>query len=395
MKILISGAGIAGPTLAYWLLRYGHEPTLVEHASNLRTGGYVIDFWGAGYDIAGKMGLTPHLRDIGYFVEEVRFVDGEGRRSGGFSAEVFSEATRDRYVSLRRGDLASAIYGTIDGKVEAVFGDSIAAIEETPEGVDVSFARSAPRRFDLVIGADGLHSRVRELAFGPQDRFEDYLGYKVAAFEVPGYRPRDELVYVMYTEVGRQVARFAMRDDNTLILFVYIDEDRQMPADVDGQKAAIAARFAGSAWECKPILAALDAADSLYFDRVSQIRMDGWHSDRVALAGDAAFCASLLAGEGSALAMIAAYVLAGELHRADGDHVAAFSRYEALMRPFILEKQKAARGFAGAFAPSSELGLFLRNQISKMLGIPFIAHLAIGRGLRDNIALPDYEADAA
>lgn len=390
MKILISGAGIGGPTLAYWLKRYGHEPTIVEHAPALRTGGYVIDFWGVGYDIADKMGLIPELRERGYFAKEVRFVDSAGERSGGFSTSVFGEATHDRYVSLRRGDLASAIYRTIDGRVETIFGDSIATIEQAADAVHVTFAGGAERRFDLVFGADGLHSNTRSLVFGPQGQSEKYLGYKVAAFEIEGYRPRDEDVYVMYTEVGKQVARFAMRDDRTTILFVYADEHEATPHDLAGQKAAIRFVFEGEGWECGPILAALEKTRELYFDRVSQIQMDAWTSGRVALLGDAAFCASLLAGEGSALAMIAAYVLAGELDRAAGDHMAAFAGYERLMRPFIVEKQKAAKGLAGAFAPKSEISLFLRNQVSKVLSIPFLAHLAIGRGLEDHINLPDY-----
>ena len=390
MKILISGAGIAGPTLAYLLANYGHEPTIVEHAPSLRTGGYVIDFWGIGYDIADKMGLIPQLRERGYVAKEVRFVDSNGQRIGGFSTSAFGEALQDRYMSLRRGDLAAAIYSKIDGRVETLFSDSIASLVDGADGVTVNFASGGERRFDLVFGADGLHSNVRNLVFGPQEIFEDYLGYKVAAIEVPGYRPRDEDVYVMYTEVGKQVARFAMHNGNTTVLFVYADKDDTTPHDLAGQKAAIHAVFEGDGWECKPILAALDLAPEVYFDRVSQIKMDSWTSRRVALLGDAAFCASLLAGEGSALAMIAAYVLAGELDLADGDYKTAFSNYEKLMQPFIAGKHKSARGFASSFAPKSEFALFLRNQISKLLSVPFIAHIAIGRSLNDNIDLPAY-----
>lgn len=274
--------------------------------------------------------------------------------------------------------------------METIFGDSIAAIEQAADAVHVTFAGGAARRFDLIFGADRLHSNTRSLVFGPQGQSEKYLGYKVAAFEIEGYRPRDEEVYVMYTEVGKQVARFAMRDDRTTILFVYADEHEATPHDLAGQKAAIRFVFEGEGWECGPILAGFERTQELYFDRVSQIQMDAWTSGRVALLGDAAFCASLLAGEGSALAMIAAYVLAGELDRAAGDHMAAFAGYERLMRPFIIEKQKAAKGLAGAFAPKSEISLFLRNQVSKVLSIPFLAHLAIGRGLEDHIDLPDY-----
>lgn len=390
MRILISGCGIAGATLAYWLVRSGHEVSIVEHADGLRRGGYIIDFWGRGYDIADRMGIVPELRDIGYFVKEVRFVDDGGRRVGGFPVRIFAKATHGRYVSLRRGDLADAIYGTIDGKVDARFGDTLTAVTEQSDHVRATFASGEVRDYDLVFGAGGLHSKLRELVFGPEARFERYLGYKVAAFEIPDYQPRDELTFVMHTQVGRQVARFAMRDGSTTILFVYADPDGRMPHDTMAQKQALHQVFDDGGWECRPILDALDRANDLYFDRVSQIAMDRWTTGRFALLGDAASCVSLLAGQGSALAMIAAYVLAGELDRAGADYGRAFARYEELMRPFIREKQEAARAFAGAFAPKSEWALFLRNALSHLLGLPFVADWAFSGTLRDNIALPEY-----
>ena len=163
MKIAINGAGIAGPTLAYWLLRTGHEPTLIEKAPQFRTGGYVIDFWGVGYTIAERMEILPKVREAGYSVKEVRLVNNRGRKSGGFSTEVFRRITNDRITSLARGDLARVIYRSIEDRVETIFGNSISAIEQDDSGVRVSFERGAPRDFDLVIGADGLHSTVREL----------------------------------------------------------------------------------------------------------------------------------------------------------------------------------------------------------------------------------------
>lgn len=394
MRILISGAGIAGPTLAYWLAHYGLQPTLIETAPRLRTGGYVIDFWGAGFDIADRMGLIPEIMRQGYVAREVRAVNRSGKRVAGFPVDAFSRLTQGRYVSLPRGELAAAIFRRIEGKVETIFGDSVDRIEQTDKSVRVTFEHGRARDFDLVVGADGLHSRVRELAFGPENGFEKYLGYKVAAFAVDGYRPRDELVYVMYTEVGQQVGRFAMRGDRTMFLFTFADEDATAPSDTQAQKALLRQRFGASGWECPQILDALDNADDLYFDRVSQIRMDPrqglWTRGRVTLIGDAAFCVSLLAGQGSALAMVSAYILAGELHRANGDYAAAFARYHNLFAPFILTKQKAALRFAGAFAPKSRFGLFVRNQIFNLMAIPWVADLAAGRDLSDNIALPDY-----
>lgn len=394
MRVLISGAGIAGPTLAYWLNQYGHEVTIVERAPQLRTGGYVIDFWGAGYDIAERIGLLPELRAKGYMVEELRVVNRDGQRVAGFPVQSFARATMGKYISIPRGELSAAIFRKIEGQVEIIFNDNIAQIDQSEDGVRVTFDSGAARGFDLVVGADGLHSRVRELVFGPERQWERYLGIKVAAFEVEGYRPRDELVYVLYTQVGQQVGRFALRGDRTLIHFTFADDrpHAKAAADVDTHKAVLRSRFAEGGWECRKILDALDSCDDLYFDRVSQIRMPAaqWTRGRVALIGDAASCVSLLAGEGSGLAMIAAYILAGELHQADGDYASAFTRYRNLFGPFVQQKQDAALGFARAFAPKSKLALFLRNQVFNLLRVPWIATLAVKSSVADNIQLPDY-----
>ena len=394
MKILISGAGIAGPAFAYWLAHFGFEPTIVEKSPQLRTGGYIIDFWGAGYDIADRMGLIPELLQNGYRAREARAVNAHGKRIASFPMTAFARALQDRYVSLSRGDLAASIYGKIAGKIETIFGDAVCGIEQSETGLRVSFEKSASREFDLVIGADGLHSRVREIVFGAERQFEKYLGYKVAAFSVDGYSPRDELVYVMYTEIGQQVSRFAMHDDRTMFLLTFADASPDIPAGLEGQKALLKARFADSGWECPKIMEALDGVTELYFDRVSQIRMDParglWTQGRVSLIGDAAFCLSLLAGQGAALAMVSAYIVAGELHRAGGDYRQAFARYQELFAPFVAMKQKGALRFAGFFAPKSKLDLFTRNQIMNLMRLPFVAELAMGRDMADKIEIPDY-----
>ncbi|HEX9881796.1 MAG TPA: FAD-binding domain [Hyphomicrobium sp.] len=391
-SILISGAGIAGPTLAYWLLEQGITPTLVEKAPHLRTSGYVIDFWGLGYKVADKMRLLSTLDREGYDVSELRLVNGEGQRVGGFDAGVFRNLTGGRYLSIARSELAKLLCEKIKDRCEVIFGDEVTAIDDQGDGVRVGFRHAREGRFDAVIGADGLHSEVRELVFGPEKRFEISLGYMVATFQARGYRPRDELVYVSYAIPGRQVARFAMRGDRTMFLFVFAaDEPSGVGAhDMAAQKALLNATFRDAGWECPQILAALDKSDDLYFDRVSQIHMDAWSKGRVALVGDAAFCVSLLAGQGSALAMGAAYALAGELGRADAGSPAAFQRYEALLRPLIATKQKAALQFASGFAPKTRWGLFVRNQVTKAMALPFVAKLAMGSSLLDRIDLPDY-----
>ncbi|MBS0385654.1 MAG: FAD-binding domain [Proteobacteria bacterium] len=392
MRTLISGLGVAGPALAYWLHRAGAEVTIVERAPQLRRGGYVIDFWGTGYTIAERMGLLPRINERGYFVNEVRLVDGDGRRAGGFSGEVFRRSLNNRFVSLPRSELSAAIYDAIAGDVNVIWDDTVIAIDQQADGVRTTFERTPAQTFDLVFGAGGLHSPVRQLCFAREADVESYLGFMVAAFSLGGYPHRDEDVYLSYGEPGRQASRFSMRDDRTLSLFVWRDESGQDSAakTLEARRAVLRQRFGGMRWETDEMLSLLETSEDLYFDRASQIHLPAWSKDRVALIGDAAFCPSLLAGEGSGLAMTAAYVLAGELKRANWDHAQAFANYERTMRPFIEKKQKAAAQFAGSFAPRTQLGITLRNWVTKAFVIPGVADLFMGFALKDDFTLPDY-----
>jgi 2-polyprenyl-6-methoxyphenol hydroxylase-like FAD-dependent oxidoreductase len=388
-SVLISGVGIAGPTLAYWLKAAGFQPTLLERASALRSGGYVIDFWGLGYTIAERMGLIPEINRDGYYAQGVRIVDEAGHRLAGFGTDVFSELTNGRYVTLQRSDLSRMLFERISG-VEAIFGDEIILVEEKPDCVEVELKHGGRRRFDLLVGADGLHSAVRNLVFGPQARFERRLGYSVAAFEAQGYRPRDEDVYLIYGQPGRMVGRFTLRDDRTLCLLVFAEHRPLLPETPGSQKALLREIYGGDGWECDQMLAELERAGELYFDTVSQIRMPNWSRGRVALIGDAAFCVSLLAGQGSALAMISAYVLAGELAMVGGRYSEAFAGYEARLKSYIGRKQRGAERFAGALAPRTRVGMLFRNVVVRSFSIPGLARLAIGRDIADELELPDY-----
>ena len=388
--VLISGAGIAGPTLAFWLRAAGFEPTLVERTPALRTGGYVIDFWGLGYDIAERMGLITEINRIGYHVQEMRIVDSAGRRLAGFGTRVFTELTGGRYVTLQRSDLSRLLFERVKGCIESIFGDEIVALHGEPDCVRVDLKHAGERRFDLVIGADGLHSTVRKLVLGSQQRFERHLGYIVAAFEVRGYRPRDEDAYLIYGRPGRMVGRFTLRGDRTLFLLAFAADHAALPVTLDAQKAMLRDVYGHDVWECPRILAELDRTDEFYLDRVSQIRMPNWSRGRIALVGDAAFCVSLLAGQGSALAMISAYVLAGELGAAEGRYQHAFARYEALLRSYIGAKQRGAERFATAFAPKTRAGMWFRNLVIKAFAVPGLARLAVGRDIADALQLPCY-----
>lgn len=387
MRIAISGAGVAGAALAHWLERSGHTPTLIEQAPQFRTGGYMIDFWGVGYQVAKRMGIEGPVRAAGYEMERLRSVGPRGEVKADVDVDAFRRLLGADFTSLPRGDLAAAIYASIEDRVETVFGDSIATIDERDDVVRLGFERGAARDFDLVIGADGLHSNVRRLVFGPEEQFERYLGCKVAACVVDGYRPRDELAYVTYAAPGRQLARFALRGDRTTFLFIFRDEhgDAGIPP-----KAQLRNVFGGGGWEADEMLAALDGVDDLYFDVVSQIHMSRWSRGRVLLVGDAAGCISLLGGEGTGLAITEAYVLAGELARAGGDHRRAFDAYEARLRPFIESKQAGAARFIGFFATRTRFGLWFRNVAMRAMNFGPMTRLLAG-DVRDDFELPDYD----
>jgi 2-polyprenyl-6-methoxyphenol hydroxylase-like FAD-dependent oxidoreductase len=362
-RVLISGAGIAGCCLAWWLEKYGYAVTLVEQAPEPRHGGYVIDFWGLGYDVTEKMGLLNELRRCDLDVQQFLIVNDQGRRISGFDQRTLRDLTDGRVMSLPRSAVASALYQAVKDRVAIRFGDSVTGLEESPRGIDVRFRDGEPASFDLVVGADGLHSAVRGVAFGEEQTFERFLGYYVAAFTAKGYRHRDQHAYVTYGEPGRQIWRITLGEDAAVFLLVFADTDPlAIPVhDPARQKDILVRRYAGSGWEAKEMLHALETTTDLYFDRVSQIVMPRWTTGRIALIGDACACPSLLAGEGSAMAMAEAYTLAGELDAAGGDHTRAFQAYEQRLRPYVERKQKAARGFAASFVPKSALGLWARN----------------------------------
>ena len=388
MRILIVGAGIGGPTLAYWLQRSGHTPTLVERAPRLRQGGYLIDFWGAGFDVAERMGIVPDLLEKGYRLRGLREVDADGRTKSFLDPQRMVAGMADRYVTVARSDLASAIYGALGGEVETMFDDTVRTIRDDGQRVQVEFAGGAMREFDLVIGADGLHSSVRRQVFGPDSDYQRDLGIAVAAFDVEGYLRRDELVAVAHAGVVFQSVRLALADGATMFLFTFRHDAPFPEDDVAAQQHLLRTSLADAGGEVPAMLERLPDARTFYFDEVSQIRMPSWSQGRVALVGDAAACPSLLAGQGSALAMVEAYELAAELHRSQGDHRAAFAGYERRLAPLVRTKQDAAVGLGAAFAPRNRAQLLMRNAVlGLMSALPVVSRFAMRGSLRDPIRL--------
>jgi 2-polyprenyl-6-methoxyphenol hydroxylase-like FAD-dependent oxidoreductase len=391
VRVLVVGAGIAGTTLAYWLLRGGHQPTLVERAPELRRGGYLIDFWGSGFDVAERMGILPELRERGYRLTEARFVAEDGRLVAALDPTTLSAVAPDRYLSLIRSDLAAVIYGSLSGRAELLLDDGVEELDDNGDRVRVRFTSGDARDFDLVVGADGLHSRVRRLFFGPEQEFARNLGIVVAAFDVTGYRPRDDGVAVMHAGVGFQVARLALRDDVTTFL-ITARHGGPVPTEVAAQHALLRERLRHAGWETPAIVEAMPRARTFYFDSVSQTQMPFWTRGRVALVGDAAACPSLLAGQGSSLAMLEAYVLAAEVVRSKGDHVDAFGRYQQRLIPLLRTKQDAAQRLGLAFAPASRVQLHARNTMLRLMRVPTIARLAMRASLHDAVELPTFAA---
>ncbi|RPF25495.1 2-polyprenyl-6-methoxyphenol hydroxylase-like FAD-dependent oxidoreductase [Streptomyces sp. Ag109_G2-6] len=392
--VLISGASVAGPALAYWLHRHGFAPTIVERAPALRDGGYAVDFRGEAHlTVLRRMGILDALRAARTGTGSMSYVNSAGKPQAKLPADLFSGD-----LEVLRGDLARILYDATKEHTEYVFGDSVTSLAEDADGVHVTFERGAPRRFDLVIGADGLHSRTRSLAFGPEERYVKHLGVYCAIFTTANHLGLDRTGHA-YRTAGRLVAMYSARENTEAKALFYfgspqLDLDRR---DVTRQQQLLAEQFAGNGWQSDHLLEQMRHAPDFYFDSVGQVRMDSWSRGRVALLGDAAYCPSSLSGMGSGLALVGAYVLAGELAAARGDHRTAFARYEREMRAYAEGCQKMGDGVAKLMVPESRLlGAFLNRYYKVMPYLPGKDMAAkIARKAAENITLRDYAAEPA
>jgi 2-polyprenyl-6-methoxyphenol hydroxylase-like FAD-dependent oxidoreductase len=378
--MLISGAGIAGPTLAYWLARHGFQPTVVERGAALRSSGSPVDVRGRAVDVATRMGVMPRLREAGTDVVGMSFVNAAGRRVGRVNMRALRLATGSGEVELPRGDLASILYEASRDHAEFLFGDSIVALDQDEHGVSVIFDRAQPRRFDLVIGADGLHSVVRRLAFGPEADFVRHMGLYVATMPLDGsVEPGREVV--MHNSPGRAVVVHPSRG-GALAAFMF--RSPAVPGfdhrDSGQHKRLLTAAFADVAWRVPELLGRVQAAEDLYFDSVSQVRLRPWWRGRAALLGDAASCVSLF-GDGSSLAMAGAFTLADELATIANDHRSAFRRYEAAHRVLVDPRQRSIAAAASLLVPATRHGIVARNLATRLWPVGVAAGW-VGRSLR-------------
>ncbi|MGW1676644.1 FAD-dependent monooxygenase [Saccharopolyspora sp. NPDC002376] len=363
--ILISGASIAGPALAFWLREHGFHPTVVERAPAIRDGGYAIDVRGAAVTVAERMGILTELREARTGMRGMTIVDGGNRELA--SVRMDELVNGDGDVELMRGTLSRILHERTDG-VEYLFGDSIAAIEQDSGTIRVAFERTEPREFDLVIGADGLHSNVRHLVFGPESNFAHHLGFHVSIFSTENFLDLDRWT-ALHNTPGRLAGLYRAKSDHgaKAILSFASPRLRFDHRDPDTQFPLLDKAFRDERWIVPQLLEAARNAPDFYFDSITQIRMDSWTRGRVALVGDAGYGPSPLSGQGSSLALVGAYVLARELHAANGDHLAAFRGYEREMRNFVALNQKIATDGAKMLIPKTGAGLWLRNQMFRLL----------------------------
>ncbi|MFC5265664.1 FAD-dependent monooxygenase [Kribbella qitaiheensis] len=398
-KVLISGASVAGPVLAYWLRQYGFEPTIVERTPALRhgLGGHAVDLFGSGVEVARRMGIGEAVQ-AARTRTELMTLFRNGKKPVEINVDKLSSGISDRHVEILRGELTSLLYGVTRDRAEYLFGDSIATLNDDGQGVDVTFEHSEPRRFDLVIGADGMHSTVRRLAFGPEESMRRPLGGYLGVYSMP-----DELALgnrmLVHMEIGRIASTYGVHQTGqarAAFMFRRREELRYDYRDKDQQKRILADEFRDYGWEVPRLLKHLDAAADFYFDSITQITLDSWQRGRIGLVGDAGYCPGPAVGGGTSLAVVTAYVLAGELAAARADLPSGLRNYENKIRRFVDLSRAVGPKVMGSIIPNSatalravpiaasvlpHLPLWLQRKLWSQNGV--------GKAL-DSLPLPDY-----
>jgi 2-polyprenyl-6-methoxyphenol hydroxylase-like FAD-dependent oxidoreductase len=380
LDVLISGGGIAGCTLAYWLTRNGHSVTVVERSGSLRSSGSPVDVRGPAVDVVERMNIATRLRKASIHLKGMTLLDSGGRRVARVDIATLRSSIAPKDMELARGDLARILYEASANDAEYIFGDSIRTLTQDEMGVDVTFERSPPRRFDFVIGADGLHSIVRRLAFGADSEFVQHAGLYAATISLPGSDSAGEMF--MLNTPGKLAALHPCQGA-PLAYFIFwhpgIPEFDH--TDLDQHKRVLETTFAGIGWRVPEFLDAARVAHDMYFDSVARVDVAKWARGRIALLGDASSCVSLF-GDGSTLAIAGAYELAKALMESPADPQGALSRYQAVHSKLVASKQKNLISTAARIVPRTSTGLWLSTRLfwRAMGGLGTVVRL--GRKLR-------------
>jgi 2-polyprenyl-6-methoxyphenol hydroxylase-like FAD-dependent oxidoreductase len=394
MRVLISGGGIAGPAAAFWLHRAGAEVTIVETAAGPRPGGHAVDVRGIARTVVERMGLLETVRANRVDERGIALVNRDNRRMGVMPADAFGGEGIVAEIEIARGDLGRILYDATAADTGYRFGDKIVKLEQDVGGVDVTFRSGGTERFDLVIGADGVHSGVRALAFGPEREFVRYLGAYGAYFSVPDPGDTDNY-FLMYNAPGGLVAGLRPERGGTAkasLTFLDPEPRYERITRADAEKV-LAERLTGAGWRVGEFLAAMPGADDFYFDSINQVEVGTWHRGRIALLGDAAACGSPLAGLGTSVALVGAYVLAGELAAAGGDHEAGLAAYQRVLGPYAKAAMDLPPGGIKGFAPSSRTMIWLRAKSMSLMNVwPMSAMMRKIVNRAEAITLPAYAA---
>jgi 2-polyprenyl-6-methoxyphenol hydroxylase-like FAD-dependent oxidoreductase len=373
MRVIICGAGVAGLSLGRWLAHNGWEVLIVERAEGPRNEGYMIDFFGAGYDAAELMGLIPRLEEVHYVPGRLVYVDKSGRPSSSVEYEVFSRLEKGRLMSFLRGDLERVLLEALPKAVEVRFKVTLHEIIEDGSGVRVTLSNGAHENADLLVGADGVHSRVRELVFGGERQFLRYLGYHTAGYVFQDQRISRELDrdFVNLTVPGRNVGIYPLRENRIASFFVHRASSPALP---ESPCAELRRMYGDLGWLVPSTLAQCTESSGVYYDQVVQVEMERWSHGRTTMIGDACCAVSLLAGQGASIAMASAYTLADELQHARAVEEALF-RYEARLKPVVARTQRFGRRTARWVVPPDRWSIFLRNRVLNLARMPALSRL--------------------
>ncbi|WP_051740436.1 FAD-dependent monooxygenase [Streptomyces xylophagus] len=367
LKVLISGASIAGPALALWLARYGADVTVVERWPELRTGGQLVDLRGVSREVLRRMGVDTEVRAERDSNSGLSFVDSRGRTKGALRADQFGGDGPVAEIEILRGTLSRVLYEQSRDRVHYLFGDRITSAHDDGTKVHVEFESAPAESFDVVVGADGLHSELRETLFGPEADHLRHLGTYISFWTARNHTGLKDWT-VAYSEPGRTIGMRSILGNTKVMAFFSFRAGQPSYdwRDVDAQMRIVKARASGMGWEAAALLSQLDTAPDFYFDTCSQVTLPKWSAGRVGLLGDAAYCASPLSGHGATIAMVGAYVLAGELAGTPDDITGAFTRYERKLRPWISQIQQSAPDSGKTMTPRTAHGIAFRNHLVRL-----------------------------